>query len=368
MRNENNDYLSKQIITYLGNKRKLLKEINDLLILSKLRLNKTDLITLDLFSGSGIVSRLMKSHSALVISNDLEKYSEVINRCYLSNKNDIDFRKLSYLVDSLNTKASLMEKPNKSIFEDLYAPNDDKNILKDERAFYTKSNSRKLDIYANQLNLLGEDLYHLLMGPLLSKASVHVNTSGVFKSFYKDKNTKIGKFGGTNANALSRILGEIKLEVPVLSNYSSESLILRKDANLVIEEIDDVDVAYIDPPYNEHPYGANYFMLNLLCEFELPKEISRNSGIPKDWNRSVFNKKTEATKSLINLLTNLKSKIIILSYSSESFTKLPELLSELNTLGKVTVKEIDYPTFKGSRNIQNREKSISEYLFMIEKK
>src|SRR5690606_29284895 len=137
-------------------------EINDLLVLSKLRLNKTDLITLDLFSGSGIVSRLMKSHSALVISNDLEKYSEVINRCYLSNKNDIDFRKLSYLVDSLNTKASLMEKPNKSIFEDLYAPNDDKNILKDERAFYTKSNSRKLDIYANQLNLLGEDIYYLL--------------------------------------------------------------------------------------------------------------------------------------------------------------------------------------------------------------
>ena len=87
---ENPDYLRRQLITYIGNKRKLLNNIESLIIDVKIRLGKSSLRTLDLFSGSGVVSRLLKSHSCYVVSNDIEEYSEVIGKCFLSNKSEVD--------------------------------------------------------------------------------------------------------------------------------------------------------------------------------------------------------------------------------------------------------------------------------------
>ena len=68
------------------------------------------------------------------------------------------------------------------------------------------------------------------LAPLVTEASVHVNTSGVFKGFYKDKNTGIGCFGAAGKNALTRIFGKIELKEPVLSNFNSKVKIYKKDA------------------------------------------------------------------------------------------------------------------------------------------
>ena len=56
-------YLSKQIITYMGNKRKLLPHINSVIEDIKSCLGNKELVCGDGFSGSGIVSRLLKLHS-----------------------------------------------------------------------------------------------------------------------------------------------------------------------------------------------------------------------------------------------------------------------------------------------------------------
>lgn len=58
-----------------------------------------------------------------------------------------------------------------------------------------------------------EEVRPYFIAPLLAEASVHTNTSGVFKGFYKDRHG-VGKFGGTAGNALSRILGDISLPFP----------------------------------------------------------------------------------------------------------------------------------------------------------
>ncbi|MCK9334902.1 MAG: DNA adenine methylase, partial [Candidatus Cloacimonetes bacterium] len=76
---ENPAYLSEQLITYLGNKRKLLNFIGAGVGVVKQKLGKDKLSCLDLFSGSGIVARYLKQHSSLLIVNDLEAYSKVIN-------------------------------------------------------------------------------------------------------------------------------------------------------------------------------------------------------------------------------------------------------------------------------------------------
>ncbi|MFC6911564.1 DNA adenine methylase [Novosphingobium lubricantis] len=94
-----------------------------------------------------------------------------------------------------------------------------------------------------------------MLAPVLSQASMYANTSGVFKGFYKNKQG-VGQFGGTARNALSRIKRDITVQAPIFSNFVCESRIYNCDANYLVREIDPVDIAYFDPPYNQH-YGSN---------------------------------------------------------------------------------------------------------------
>ena len=59
------------------------------LIKNSLKKDKVNIF--DGFSGSGIVSRLLKKHSSTLNVNDIEPYSNTLNKCYLSNKSSIDF-------------------------------------------------------------------------------------------------------------------------------------------------------------------------------------------------------------------------------------------------------------------------------------
>ena len=92
----------------------------------------------------------------------------------------------------------------------------------------------------------------------------------MFKGFYKDRTTGVGQYGGTGSDALKRIKGEITLEIPVLSRFECDYQVLQDDTNKVASGIKGLDLAYIDPPYNQHPYGSNYFMLNLLVGYKRP--------------------------------------------------------------------------------------------------
>jgi adenine-specific DNA-methyltransferase len=80
---ENKEYLTTQLISYLGNKRALLNHIEDVIIDIKNELKKEHIKFADVFSGSGVVARVAKAHSSLVLANDLERYSYIINSCYL---------------------------------------------------------------------------------------------------------------------------------------------------------------------------------------------------------------------------------------------------------------------------------------------
>ena len=85
---EDGDYLSRQIITYIGNKRALLGQIGQVVEGVKRRMGKERLRVFDVFSGSGIVSRYLKAHASTLISNDIEDYAAVVGRCYLRNRSN----------------------------------------------------------------------------------------------------------------------------------------------------------------------------------------------------------------------------------------------------------------------------------------
>lgn len=361
---ENEMFLTSQIITYIGNKRSLLGFIGDAVAIVKKNLKKEKLDVVDIFSGSGIVSRYMKQHSSKIIANDLEDYSYVLNKCYLSNKNEIDMDELiswyNYLKENLDGEL------NDGIISEMYAPKDINNIKFGERCFYTTRNAKYIDTARQLIENVPERYRIYFLAPLLTEASVKNNTSGVFKGFYKNSKTGIGQFGGNDENALSRIKRDIDLPFPVFSNYNCDVEVYKDDANELVKKLDLVDLIYMDPPYNQHPYGSNYFMLNLIDKYEIPKEISKVSGIPKDWNRSKFNQSREALKTFENLCKNAKAKYLLISFNNEGFIKKEEMINMLSKIGKVTIMEKKYNTFRGSRNLNNRDIHVKEFLYLVE--
>jgi adenine-specific DNA-methyltransferase len=366
LKSENESFLSQQLITYIGNKRGLLNFIRDGLEIVKKRLGKKKISTFDVFSGSGIISRFLKQYSNILHTNDLEKYAKLVNQCYLTNKSQIDFSLLNEIYSKL--LFDIENNPLKEGFiRKLYSPNNDDNIQIGERVFYTRRNAQYIDTMRQLIAKIDDRYQHYFLAPLLSEASIHANTSGVFKGFYKCKKTGIGKFGGSKSDALFRIKGDIKLPFPVFSNFECEYFIHHGDSNKIADKIPEVDLAYLDPPYNQHPYGSNYFMLNLIIDYNEPKKISKISGIPINWNRSSYNKKANVYEAFIDLLNKLKAKYLLISFNSEGFITIDTMLGILNSVGKVTVLETKYNTFRGSRNLRNRNIHVKEFLYLVEK-
>ena len=319
----------------------------------------------DAFSGSGIVARFFKQYSALLIVNDLEKYSAITNGCYLSNEDELNMKRLRDYYREITE--GLKGQLRRGIISGLYAPLDDRNIREGERVFYTSRNAMYIDTARQLIGKIPQEEQKHFLAPLLSQASIHANTSGVFKGFYKNKETGIGQFGGKNEDALFRITGEIELPFPVFSNFSCESVICNGDTNVIIKELPEVDLAYLDPPYNQHPYGSNYFMLNLIVDDKIPVGASKVSGIPKDWNRSLYNKQGKALEALTKLVADIKAKYVMISFNSEGFIGIEEMRKTLGKAGKVEVLETKYNTFRGSRNLRNREIHVKEYIYLLEK-
>lgn len=362
---ESQQFLTEQLVTYIGNKRALLDPIENVAKLLERRLGRP-LRVLDAFSGSGVVSRMMKSHASCVVANDLEPYAAVLSRCYLSNRSQVPWDRLRETVNEMNRVVDASASTD-GFIERLYAPADDNRIRSGERAFFTHDNARRLDHYA-QLILSGDDdLRPFLMGPLLSAASVHANTAGVFKGFYKDSVTGVGRFGGSGENALSRILGTIRLHLPVMSEFESEAEIHQRDANDLLDEIDAVDLAYFDPPYNQHPYGSNYFMLNLLVNYEEPTNISSVSGIPVDWQRSNYNVKSKSALLMLDLVARCRARFLLVSFNDEGFIPPGRMRAILESQGTVTEYRTTYNAFRGSRNLQGRSLHVTEHLYLVEK-
>jgi adenine-specific DNA-methyltransferase len=359
-------FLKEQLVTYIGNKRTLLPQIEAAVEMVRTRLGRDRLTILDAFSGSGVVSRLFKRHADQLVVNDFEGYARVVSECYLTNRSDVDLDQLADVVRSMNAAVDAWTGPS-GFIERLYAPADEFNIQPAERVFYTPANARRLDAYRQLISMQDELIQHLLLGPLLSEASVHANTAGVFKGFYKDSATGVGKFGGTGADALSRIKAPIVLSSPVLSRFECDHDVHQEDANLLVPKLGPFDLAYFDPPYNQHPYGSNYFMLNLLVDYEEPVEVSRVSGIPTSWGRSGYNVRTQSMRLLEELLRSVDARFILLSFNDEGFIKPAVLHELLRRLGTVHAVEVKYNAFRGSRNLANRPTHVTEHLFLVER-
>ncbi len=366
------EYVYQTMLTCIGNKRKLVKHIFQAAKDVCKELGKDKLKILDGFAGSCVVSRQLSYLASEIWTNDLEKYSYLMAQCNLITPNVMDQKWIRGHIDIMNKLAVEGPFVENGIISRLYAPKVTSEVKEGERCFYTRENAVIIDTLRNYIEKNIEDnLKPYCLVPLLCKASIHTNTAGVFKGFYKKDG--IGHFGGSGENALERIMAEIRLDYPVWHNNKVKAFCFNKDINELVEELsskeqDKFDLMYFDPPYNQHPYGSNYFMLNVIAENKEPQDISKVSGIPSDWNKSVYNSAGEAVEFMTHLLDEglRKSRYLLISYNNEgiiSDTDWDELLKGY------TVKkyEITYDTYKGSRNLANRNDKVLERMFLVSK-
>jgi adenine-specific DNA-methyltransferase len=357
------DYLNQNLITYIGNKRKLVKYIEDEIIHIKENLQKEQITSFDGFAGSGSVSRMLKFHSSILFVNDMEPYSHCINQCYLSNPNPEKQQKINQYIHELNH----INFTHEDIICKEYSPNQTYDIKKHERAFYTRENALIIDSIRNKINDYPKEYFPFLIAPLLVKSSIHTNTSGVFKGFHKKDG--IGHFGGKDEiNTTSRITKQIILDQPIFSTHDHKCKVFHhnSDINELIDDLPLVDIAYLDPPYNQHPYGSNYFMLNTILTHKIEGNLSKVSGIPNQWTRSNYNYQSSALKSLKHLLQTINARYIILSYNNEGIISKDQLMQLFNELDLYfTLREIEYQTYRGSRNLKDRNNKVTEYLWIL---
>jgi adenine-specific DNA-methyltransferase len=176
---ENDAFLKRQLITYIGNKRSLLPFIETGIREAKAQLRADRIDFLDLFSGSGVVARMARQHSRLIHCNDLELYSYVANSCYQSSVDRIPADALNR--ELLRIRNAVRESLAPGFITELYSPQDDDNIRPGERVFYTRRNAVFLDTFCNAIQDSPSELRPFLLGPILSQSSMHANTSGVLK-------------------------------------------------------------------------------------------------------------------------------------------------------------------------------------------
>ena len=362
-----NPFFSSHLITYIGNKRRLLPFLYKGFSKIRDKIGKKKLVVFDGFVGSGASARLLKAFASEIHVNDLEDYSETVNRAYLANRSEINIEELERHIDWLNKNKLKIKSKKPGFIEKNYAPQNDKEVKDGERVFYTNTNARIIDNVRKLIDEIPEPYRHFCLATLLVKASVHNNTSGVFKGFHKRNG--IGHFGGQGENALTRIMQEISLDTPIFSDFECPVFVHKQDINELVKDnnLPVFDLVYYDPPYNQHPYGSNYFMLNIINEGREREIQDGVSGIAKKWNKSAYNKKSLAEEAMDKLLANTRAKFIAISYNNEGIIPIEKFKSILSRYGKWELMEQDYNTYRGSRNLRDRDIKVKEMLWILEK-
>ena len=374
--NYTGDYLFNQLIPYIGNKRKLLGLIGKVLRTTEENFNNTDFV--DLFAGTGVVSRYAKSLGFRVIANDWEPYSSVINQCYIETQFSPTYfagkKTYEQVLQYLNSLPPLEDWVTRHL-----CPDSDQNYdVKRDRMFYQRKNGMRIDAIREQIAAWDTDgnlsptQKACLLAPLIYSSCYNSNTSGVFKGFHNG-------WGGQTSTALYRIAGDLALRPAIFLDNYQDNRVIREDAQSVAINLSNYvkrsAIVYIDPPYNQHPYGSNYHVLNSVALWDKPVLAPKITGhgdksaIRHDWRterRSVYNHKGVAASAYIKLLKSLSVKWLATSYSTDGFIPLLELVQANQAVGKTTVFAQGYKRYRVSSQ-RFSEKPMNVELILLTK-
>lgn len=333
---------------YIGNKGKIVEQIDDLIKLVKI--DKENYTFFDAFSGTATVGNHFKDKFK-IIANDTLYSSYVITQAKL-NTPDMKFSKLNINPFELFNDVT---KQKKDFIYNNYS------LGGSERMYFSEANASRIDYIRSKIEewftsgKIDSKEYYYLIACLLESVSKVANVAGVYGAYLK-------KWDPRAIKPMKFIRVDIE---------KNESKFENEVYNEKIEElINDVsgDILYLDPPYTKNQYSVQYHILETIALYDNP-EIKGITGSRDTSNlTSDFSKIGNVHVAFEKIIARANFKHIILSYSSDGIMSKEYIESVLKRHGKpetLVFKRIEYKRYLNSKA---KDKEHYEYLFYIEKK
>jgi adenine-specific DNA-methyltransferase len=354
---------------YIGSKDKL----SDTIISEIRKINKSTKRVIDLMAGTGLFSLALREEGFLVTGVDVMTYSfhhlsvhlsvreapkfKGLNRIWETHDHRINtlFKPTNYeiILDYLNNL-----KPIRGYFFNEFGPSGTPANAKQPRKYFTAANAAKIDAIRKQIKLwndkrLIDKIEHsLLLHDLIMATNDIANIAGTYGHY-------LSKF-------VSRAEQSIQLKATAFSGLGifKGHQIYRGYAEELSTKLRG-DICYIDPPYIKRQYAANYHILETLAREDDPEATGESGLRPWRDQYSNFCTKTKIRSSFDQIISNIKCKDFLISYSEDGLLKLEELTHLLRKYGTVIKKEIKHRRFKS--NDSKKHPVITEYLIHLRK-
>lgn len=328
---------------YLGSKYKLLGFIQDVV---NENCNQISTVA-DIFAGTGSVAYHFNQNNKKVIVNDILLSNYTSYEAWFSEQ-EVNVKKLSKIINEFNNLKNINENYISKNFGGKY---------------FSYDNALKIGSIREEIEKLNQVVNSrekaILLTSLMYATDKCANTCGHYDAYRR------------KLDALEPIKLLMPRQVLVKENKGNE--IYRKDANQLVKEIN-VDLTYIDTPYNSRQYGDAYHLLENIIEWKKPKVEGVAKKMVDRGNIKSAYCTIKAPQMFEDLITNINSKYILVSYNNmaqkgvgRSNAKISneEIIETLNKVGKVKIFDTDYKVFTtGKTSIEGHK----ELLYLCERK
>ena len=307
------------VIKYLGSKRRLVPVLGELCARAGAE------TALDLFTGTTRVAQELKRRGARVWANDTARYSEVLARCYVET--DAATVDEAALADALAHLGSLPGRAG--YFTETFC----------HRSRYLQPhNGARVDAIRDALDehYAASPLFPVLLTSLLEAADRVDSTTGVQMAYLKQW--------------APRSHNELELRRPALLSGAGSAL--RRDALAAAQSVPEVDLAYLDPPYNQHSYYRNYHVWETLVAWDAPAHYGvacKRADCRDPGTRSAFNSRPGMPAALAAVVEAVRARVLVLSHSDEAWLSLEDLAEICRVRGHVEVLAFDSRRYVGAR-------------------
>jgi adenine-specific DNA-methyltransferase len=306
------------LIKYLGSKRRLVPVLTQLLERSGAR------TALDLFTGTTRVAQAFKEAGARVTAVDTTRYASVLAGCYVAtDAASVDSAALDKAISFLN------ELPGRAGYVT-------ETFCRQSR-FFQPHNGERIDAVRDAIaaEYAGTALEPVLLTSLLEAADRVDSTTGVQMAYVKQW--------------APRSFRPLELRVPALLPGPGHAV--RGDACTVVADLGPFDLAYLDPPYNQHRYEANYHIWETLVAWDAPAHygVACKRTEIRHGPRSPFNSRRTMVEALPRLVGDVPADIVVLSYNDESWIALEALVEMCRVHGHVEVLSFASNRYVGAR-------------------
>src|SRR5436305_723891 len=162
--------------------------------------------------------------------------------------------------------------------------------------------------------------------------------------------TALDLFTGT-----TRVAQEFKrrgARVRAVDTARYSDVIARCDVAADARAVDEAELAYLDPPYNQHSYDRNYHMWETLVAWDEPKHYGvacKRSDCRDPATRSAFESRPAPRDALARVVREVRARVLVLSYNDESWIGLDDLVELCSARGAVRVLAFDSKRYVGAQ-------------------